>query len=62
MREHELTHQLALMKQAAPILAIWDSNPFKTKHPEDYDSEEKTKAYERFTTESEFDPLFDYIF
>ena len=64
MREHELVHQLELMKKGDlnDILAIWDSNPFKSKNPEDYDSEEKSKALERFTTKSEFDPLFDYIF
>ena len=63
MREHELSHQLELLKKhGAPILAIWDSNPFKSKHPEDYDNEERSKAIERFTTQTEFDPLFDYIF
>ncbi len=55
-------HQIDFVPAELPIMPLWDSNPFKSNEkPEEFDNDSKANVLRRFTTDSDYDPIFDYI-
>ena len=62
LRQHDLMHQIDLITHELPVMPLWDSNPFKSNEKlEEFGTGSKANVFRRFTTDTDYDPIFDYI-
>ena len=55
-------HQINLLTNELPVMPLWDSNPFESiDKPKEFDTKSKANVLRRFTTNTDYDPIFDYI-